>query len=239
MPITAISVVLPIGGTGTYTITDTTAVSIDLLTAELEKLFGTTGATTPGLTQIVSGQAKSIELINEKLSKIADKFEGLSTAISGINKSQADVLTALANMHFVLIETKTVQTMSYVDQARNNKFQQNATNQALIDAGKPPIEVKQEEFLASTKQSLTDVGALNAQVAATNIIQEYVVSGITKGYAISQQWIAQTAFGKFVQDYFAIAKIQTQLLYADEKTARELNDQLNVIRQRRTNPTAI
>ena len=239
MPVTAIPVVLPIGGTGTYTITDTTAVSIDLLTLELEKLFGTTSATTPGLTQIVSGQAKSIELINEKLSKIADKFEGLSTAISGINKSQADVLTALANMHFVLIETKTVQTMSYVDQARNNKFQQNATNQALIDAGKPPIEVKQEEFLASTKQSLTDVGALNAQVAATNIIQEYVVSGITKGYAISQQWIAQTAFGKFVQDYFAIAKIQTQLLYADEKTARELNDQLNVIRQRRTNPTAI
>jgi hypothetical protein len=238
MPVTVIQTVLPIGGTGTYTITDTTAAAIELQTLALGSLFGPTAAATPGLTQIVSGQAESIKLINEKMSTLADKLEQLSTAVGGVNKSQADVLTALANMQFTLIETKTIQTMAFADQSYNNKFQQNATNQALADAGKPAIEVKPEEVAAATKRSIVTVGTINGQVAATNIVQEYVISAVTKGYAISQQWIAQTAFGKFVQDYYAVAKIQTQLLYADEKTARELKDQLNVIRARRTNPTA-
>jgi len=239
MAIVTVTTVLPIGGTGTYTIVDTTAAAIAAQTLALEGLFGPTAAATPGLTQIVSGQAKSIELMNEKLSKIADKFESLETAISSINKGQADMLTALANIHYVSIETKTIQTMAFIDQANNNQFQQKATNQALMEAGKPPIVVEPEEFEASTKKSVVAIGTINAQVAGTNIVQEYVTGALTKGFAISQQWIAQTAFGKFVTDYYAIGKLQTQLLYADEKTARKIKDEINAIYQRRANPLAV
>jgi hypothetical protein len=239
MSVTVVTSVLPIGGTGTYTITDTTGAAILAQTGVLEKLFGTTAAATPGLTQIVSGQAKSIADINEKLSTIADKFESLETAISSINKGQADMLTALANIHYVAIETKTIQTLAFIDQADNNQFQQKATNQALTDAGKPPIKVEPAELEASTKKTILAVGTINSQVAATNIVQEYVVAGITKGFAISQQWIAQTAFGKFVTDYYAVGKLQAQLLYADEKAARKIRDQFNAIYQRRANPLAV
>jgi hypothetical protein len=239
MAIVTVTTVLPIGGTGTYTIVDTTAAAIGAQTLALEGLFGPTAAATPGLTQIVSGQAKSIELMNEKLSKIADKFEDLSTAISSVNKGQADILTAMANMHYVAIETKTIQTLSLIAQVDNNKFQQLATNQALADAGKPPIKVEPADLEGETLKMVKTVGTLNSQVAATNIVQEYVVAGITKGFAISQQWIAQTAFGKFVTDYYAIGKLQTQLLYADEKTARKIRDEINAIYQRRANPLAV
>ena len=243
MPGTVVTATITGGGTvlvddsGAVTAIGLMTTAIAANTAALEQLFGPTAAATPGLTAIVSGQAEHIRDISKGIGDLASKFEDLSTAINGVSKGNKDILTALANIQFTLLETKTIQTLAYADQSRNNQFQQKATNQALVDAGKPPIEVKQEEFVAATKQSLVDVGYLNAQVAATNIIQEYVVAGITKGYAISLEWIAQTSFGTFVQDYFAIAKIQTQLLYADDKTARALREQLAVIRARRTNPT--
>jgi uncharacterized coiled-coil protein SlyX len=238
MSIIVVDAVLPIGGTGVFTITDTTAAAIALQTGALEKLFGTTASLTGGLTGIVSGQAKSIENMDKKLSTLVDKFSSLETAVVNINKGQADILTALANMQFVLIETKTIQTMAFIDQADNNQFQQKATNQALVDAGKPPIKVEPAEFEASTKKTIVAIGTINSQVAATNIIQEYVTGALTKGFAISQQWIAQTAFGKFVTDYYAVGKLKTQLIYADEKAKLKIQDEINAIYQRRTNPTA-
>jgi hypothetical protein len=238
MSVIVVDAILPIGGTGTFTITDTTAAAIGFQTTELEKLFGSAAVSAGGLTSIVSGQAKSIKDINDKLSTLIGKFSSLETAVVNINKGQADILTALANMHYVAIETKTIQTMAFIDQAENNQFQQKATNQALVDAGKPPIVVEPAEFEASTKKSVVAIGTLNAQVAGTNIVQDYVTGALTKGIAISQNWIAQTAVGKFVTDYYAIGKLKTQLIFADETAKLKIQDEINTIYARLTNPSA-
>jgi len=207
---------------------------------ELEKQFGATAlipGAGAGLTQIVSGQASSIAAIDKKLSDTLTKIEDLIVALGRSNKATEDQLLAMAVEHYTQLEMKTLAVMAYADQVNNNKFQQLATNAALKDAGKDPIEVKPDDFEKQIQDNVVAVGTVNAQVGATNLVQEYVVAGITKGFLISQQWIAQTGFGKWVADYYAVGKIQAQLLYADDKAARVLRDQLNIIEQRLKNPT--
>jgi hypothetical protein len=227
MPITTVTTVLPIGGTGTYTIVDTTAAAIEAQTIAnglmFEKYFGTTAtkASASGLTAQAANTATNTKAMLKKFDNLTDKFEQLQGSVGSVSKGSGDVLTALANIQFTLLETKTIQTLAYADQMRNNKFQQKATNQALVDAGKPPIKVEPEEITASAKQALDDVASINAQVALVNIVQKYAIAGITEGYKISTQWIAQSSFGQWIEKYYKEAKLTVKGLFADEKIKRE------------------
>lgn len=234
---------------GSVTVDDSIAVTaigtlttaIGANTAMLEKQFGSTAAVSSvgGLTSIASAQASSLKLILETLQKQNDILRDINLSLGKVAGQSGTGTTGLANIQHTLIEQKTLNAMAFADQQRNNLFQQAATNQALVDAGKPPIVVEPAKITTATKQTLTDVGTINAQIGLTTLIQEYITESITKGLAISQEWIAQTAFAQFILSYYAEAKVKAQLLYADDKTAETLKKQLNDIVQKRNNPTAV
>jgi hypothetical protein len=231
---------------GTVLIDDTADVAaitaltsgIALQTAMIEKQFGTLWPTASpgGLSAQAAITASNTGVMLSKFDDLKTQLEALTTAVGSVSNQQERVLTALANIQWNMTKSNTIQAMAYSDQVRNNKFQQKATNQALADAGKDPIVVKEDEFITAAKQSLTDTASVNAQVAATSVVQDFVTESLTKGIEISQQWILQSAFGKWIASYYAEAKIQTQLLYADEKTKRVLETQLASLKAARLSP---
>jgi len=242
MSVTVVTSVLPIGGTGTYTITDTTGAAIALQTLELEKLFGpagVTGANAGGLTSQAAATAVNTLALNNKIDTLIGKFNEVTTAIGNINKGQEDILTALANAHLTAVKTQVIQTMSFAAQVDHNKFQQKATNSALRDAGKPEIKVEPEELKADTLKMVQTVSTINAQVSATSLVIDTVTSYVSQGLTIAQGWIAQSEFGKFVKNYFQRAKIQVQLLWADEKTALALKTKQTALINARLSPATI
>jgi hypothetical protein len=233
---------------GSVVITDTvevTAIStlstaISANTAMIEKQFGSAAATVSpgGITSIASDSADSLFAIYGAIVKQNDILRDINTTLGKLANQMETSTTGMANVQYGLTKMSTIQAMAFADQTRNNKFQQKATNAALVDAGKEPIVVKPDEFTVAAKQTLTDIGSVNLQVKGANLLEEYLTEGITKGLTISQQWIAESAFGQFITSYYAEAKIQAQLLYADDKTKEALEKSLKEIRRKRLNPNA-
>ena len=236
-----ITVTIPSPG-GTATMADSTALAIAAQTTTngilMEKLLGS-GAielSKGGLVAQAARTAGNTQALADKMDTLIGKFNEVTTAVSKINKGQEDILTALANAHLTAVETKVIQTMSFAAQVDNNKFQQKATNAALKEAGKPEIKVEPDELVAETLKMVQTVGTINTQVSATSLVLDTVTSYLSKGLTLAQSWVAQSAFGKFVTDYYAIAKIQVQLLWADEKTAIVLKKQQLDIENSRLSP---
>jgi len=228
--------------TDTVEVTAITALStaITANTAMLEKQFGSTAPTASpgGLTAISADAADSLFCIFQLISKQNDILRDINMSLGKIAGSVETSTTGMANIQHTLTRSATIQAMQFADQSRNNKFQQTATNAALVEAGKDPIVIPPADMKQVAVQALNDVSIINAQAKLVNIAEEYVTEGITKGLAISQQWIAQTGFGQFITSYYAQAKIEAQLLYADDKTKETLQAALKEIKRKRLNPNA-
>lgn len=240
MAIVTVTTVLPIGGTGTYTIVDTTAAAIAAQTLALEKLFGplgVTGVNAGGLTSQAARTANNTRDLLDRMDTLTGKFNEITSAIAKLNKGQDQMLEAMAAAHLLATDTKVIQTMTFAATVDNNKFQQKATNAALREAGKPEIKVEPEDLKAETLKMVETVSTINAQVSATSLVLDTISSYASKGLTLAQGWIAQSEVGKFFKDYFAVAKIQVQLLWAEEKLAIELRAKQKDIIDARLSPT--
>lgn len=232
---------------GSVVITDTVEVTaiaalstaITANTAMMEKQFGSTAPTLSpgGLTAIAASQSNQLKEIATLMQKQNDVLRDINVTLSKVAGQIETSTTGMANLQHNMTKMSTMQAMTFADQAKNNKFQQTATNAALVDAGKEPIVIKQPEFVATVKETLTDVGLVNAQVKLVNVIEEYITDSVSKGITISQQWILQTGFGKFISSYYAEAKLQAQVLYADDKVKEELRKAIKEIQDKRLNPS--
>lgn len=211
---------------------------LTLVNTNLIGLLGTTASKTypGGLTAVAAAQEVQLKEINVAITKQTEAMEKLITAVNKIANSIDTSTTGMANIQHTLTKQVTTQQMVAADTIKNNKFTQATTNAALVDAGKPPTVVKPDDMKASVLSAVQDISLINAQSQGAALIETAVTESVTQGFKISTEWLAQTAFGKWVTDNYAIAKLQTKILFADEKTERELRKQLADIKSATLNP---
>lgn len=205
-----------------------------LLLASLEKQFGPAATKIPGtIPAILAGQLGTSSDILKSINAQTEAIEKLTLAMGKVASSVESITTAAANIQYTANQQLVTTQLAVADQLNNNKFQQLTTNAALERAELPPTEVKPDELKVSVTNAVSNVGVVQAQVAATSYITDSLSKGATEGLRISQEWVAQSAFGKFISSYYAEAKVQGQLLFAEEKAKAKLIEARDAIRAAR------
>lgn len=206
----------------------------------LEKLFGATATTASpgGITAASTAAAKSVGDLLAKMDAQTKAINELTVAMGKVASSVETITTAAANMHYTQTQMLTTQQLAVSDQIKNNKFNQLTTNAALTRAELPPTEVKPEEMKTTITNGVKDIGVIKLETLASNTISETLSDTAAKGIKISQEWVAQTAFGKWITSYYAEAKVQAQILFADGEAKAKLETDLKTMRDARLMPTA-
>lgn len=189
------------------------------------------------LPSVAQASASNLGYIHSAIQAQTEQIVNLTVAVGKISNS-LDILTkAAGTMAYTSIQSLNTQQLAYADQVKNNKFNQKTTNAALERANLPPTEVQPEEFKKEVADRVVDLGTIKAQNAAVDVIQSTVTEYTKAGFEMATKWVAESAFGKWVQDYYAEAKVQVQLLYADEKTKAKLEEQLRKMKEAKKMPS--
>lgn len=201
-----------------------------------ESTFGSTAAAIPGtIPSILAGQSATQSDILKLIKAQTESLNKMQLAIGGVASSVQTITTAAANIQYTLNQQLTTQQFMAADQIKNNKFQQMATNASLERAELPPIEVKPDDMKSAIVNGFNDISVIKAQSTVIDYASNALTSAATEGFKISQQWVAQTAVGKFLSSYAAEYEIQAKILFAKEDAKAELIQQLATIRTARAN----
>lgn len=207
-------------------------------TAMLEKLFGSAASTASvnGITAAAINSAGGIKDIGASINGQTKAVQDLTTATTKISNSVEVLTRAAATIQYTMTQQLTTQQLMAADQIKNNQFQQVTTNAALQRANLPPTEVPRSAYLQQVTNAVQDISIVKAQTFATNLITESLTDAGTKGFTIAQAWVVESAFGKWVSSYYSEAKLQAQILFADDTAKITLREQLAEIRSRRLTP---
>jgi hypothetical protein len=175
-------------GPGTTTIVDDAAAAILAHTTAMNALFNPVQALkTPGTP------ASTMYVAASSLNDMSSQMSDLVTQTKDINANLQILIQAINAMgSAVQLQTTTAQ-LAYIDQVKNNSFNQKTTNAALERANLPPTVVTTGDLQNMVTSTVTDVANLNIQsqvVSATN----YGIAA-AQGYAIEQsKWLLQKAW---------------------------------------------
>ena len=124
MSVTTITTALPPGGTGSVTITDTTAAAIIAQTAANELLWGNAGLIIPGSPiAVMSATQGTLSNILDQLQSMDDRFKAIETHLSDVNGQMEKTRTGLATMSTHMGQQATIQKLAFLDQTKHNEFQ--------------------------------------------------------------------------------------------------------------------
>jgi hypothetical protein len=231
MALTSITTAFPTGGSGTITITDTTAAAVDLLTAQTLALttavsttMGFAGSKTPGnVSSSMALQASMQANIVKALGAIEANQQTMITALHNISASIETNTKAVAAVASATSDIAIMATTATADQVRNNKFQQTVTNQALKDAGKPPVEIKDDELKEVLTQTLTDMKSMST-VQFTYKAVDKAQEMLTNSAKWTLQWASETKVAKFFVDAYTSAKKSVLALFPKETANSAVRD---------------
>lgn len=167
-------------GPGTTTI-------VDDVSAVLLANLSPAGLKTPG-TPVASlyVAASSLNDIAPMLSDVVKQQKELNANLVLMNQALS-TLTA-----HIGVQTTTAQ-LSYLDQAKNNQFNQQTTNAALERAELPKTVVTPGDFKTTVVSTVQDVANLELQSQLVSVTQSGLAS--VQGYAIEQgKWLVEKAF---------------------------------------------
>ena len=200
----------------------TTAIAANTLA--INTTMGVLGSKTPGnVATSMAVQAGMQANILKALNKIESNQQSMVLALNGLSAKMEANTKALGAIASSMQGIDIMVTTSTADQIRNNKFQQNVTNQALVDAGKEPVTVKDEEFKTVATQALADMKSMTT-IQLTYKAVDKVTEMLTNSVKWSAQWALETETGKFFTDQFLKAKGYITGLFSKdiaESTVRE------------------
>jgi len=239
MSVTTITTALPPGGTGSVTITDTTAVAIIAQTAWLEAHYGNAGLIVPGSPiAVMSATQGTLNNIYEQLKAIDSKLESVVGQVTDLNGQMEKSRTGLATVSTHMSQQTVLAKLNYLETAKNNAFTQETTQNSLKDAGKPPTVVTPQAFVAKVQSTLQELTVINAQTSIVTTISDYATDTINTAFTESLAWAAKTEVGGWVVTQYGRVKGFLAGLFTAEKAkeiARDVNQSaLNV---RGGNPT--
>lgn len=117
------------------------------------------------------------------------------------NQSEAAIIidkitTGLAAISTHIAQGVTTQQIAAADAIRNNKFQQQTTNDALLRAGLPITEVPPPNMQAAVGNAISDVADIKLQVGAANLVSDNITSGVVFMQTQLASWAGQTYLGQ-------------------------------------------
>jgi hypothetical protein len=124
--------------------------------------------------------------------------------------------TGLAHISNTMADAATTAQMAYLDQVKNNEFQQQTTNASLARGGHPPTVVQPADLLTKLQKNIQEVTILKGEVAATNLVSGFISDGITKAWTTSYEWVATSAVGTFLSAQFTILETKVSYLFSKE-----------------------
>ncbi len=186
MPGTLLTATFATGGSITVNV-DVAVAAIASLTSALTANLSPMGLKTPGTP------AATLYVCASSLNDMSSQMVDLVTQTKEINANLQLLIQSVNAMgSAVQLQTTTAQ-LAYIDQVKNNAFNQQTTNAALKRADLPPTVVTPGALQDMVSQTVADVANLNLQsqvVSATN----YGVAA-AQGYAIEQsKWLIEKAW---------------------------------------------
>jgi hypothetical protein len=124
--------------------------------------------------------------------------------------------TGMAHISNTLSESTTTQQMAYLDQTKNNEFQQQTTNASLARGGHPPTVVQPQDLLVKLQKNIEDTTILKGEVLATNLVSNFITDGIGEAYKTSYEWVATSAVGVALTGIFAMLETKVSYLFSKE-----------------------
>jgi hypothetical protein len=213
-------------GPGSTTIVEDTAAAVQAQTLAQQALGNSIilqiGSTeVPGtLLTIMSAQADTMDQIYGILQDIHDRMEEMNIQQTNIEKRMEDQTKGMAAMVHVATEQATTAQMAYVDQVKNNQFQQQTTNNALAAVGKPPTVVTPQAILDKIKANLSDLSIVKAEQNATNYIFTKINETITAAYTTAETWYLSSAVGTFITEKWGLLKAKVKALFGVEEAKK-------------------
>lgn len=199
-------------GPGTATLIDDAAAAIIAQNA----LITTQNATL--LLMLSAQQAAAINMGGcwEKLADIEIRLRNSETRAVQDAGTMKTVLTGMASIANTLQGQATTQKMMYLDQQKNNQFQQATTNASLARGGHPPTVVAPADIITTVQTTIQDVTMLNAQIATTNVVTNAIQDSIIGAYETSTKWFAQTLVGSWLIEEWALVKAKVAYIFSAE-----------------------
>ena len=223
---------------GSVTVDDSIAVTaitsltsaIAANTVAINTTMGVIGASTPGnvanSTAITASKTADIVVA---LGKIEEMQRTIVVAIQGVQASIDTNTKAVAAIASATRDINIMAQTAVADQLKNNAFQQKVTNNALVEAGKPPVEVPAAEMKKIVSGTLEDMKNMSAiQFTYKAVDQAGTMLVDSSKWAL--KWSAETKVGKFFVDTYAQGEIAVVGLFSKEKSdqlQRELDAKIS------------
>lgn len=182
------------------------------------------GIATPGTpVAIWSAQADTLAMMQEMLEELNDRMEELSVQQTAIEQRMEVQTKGMAVMTHHAADQAITAKMAYLDQVRNNEFQQITTNNALEAVGKPKTVVTPQGLLVKIQTNIQEITTLNAQQTVTNTITTYISTTITDAYATAEAWYLSSAVGKFIAEKWGLLKAKVKSLFGVQEAKKVVN----------------
>ena len=229
--IPSVPVVTPMGatgGAGTFTAFDYSN-HLNAIILELNKLnYNLSSISTAEPGSVMAQMSLTNTNLQDSLKQYAtltDSLQKLAGSLTSMNKTMTIQTTGLANISSTLTKQLVVSETATMDQVKNNQLTQAIAKQAQIDAGKTPVVITPEAFLARVESSVNDILSFRAVTFAVGVVTQAVNDTITTAYTTSVTWAAQTAAGQWITTTYLETELFITKIFSPEK-AKQLATEL-------------
>jgi hypothetical protein len=150
----------------------------------------------------------------------ARALTNMSTMMASMMKSQSEIAAKLSGLQVGLAQVSsqvaagvTTGQVQLAETIKNNKFQQQTTNAALVRSGIEPTVVEPTSLVTTIQDTITNVGPIKAAMAASSLVEQSIGSAVSwtttsVGNMISESFIGTAAAGYFttVKGWLGITK---------------------------------
>lgn len=131
------------------------------------------GATAPNTPiAVLRAQALAINDMAVLMAEMIDQQKKLTSTVKVLQSAMGSVSANIA-------AGVTTQQLVAADQIKNNQFQQQTTNAALVRAELPPTVVQPTAIRASIESAVTDTLVVKSQVKASALVEEQITSAVS------------------------------------------------------------
>ena len=165
------------------------------------------GLGTPGAPiAVLAAQGKALNNMSAMMASMMETQSEIAAKLSGMQVGLAQVSSQVA----AGVTTGQVQLAETI---KNNKFQQQTTNAALVRSGIEPTVVEPAGLVTTIQDTVTNVGPIKAAMAAANLVEQSIGSAVSwtttsVGNMISESFIGTAAANAFttVKGWIGITK---------------------------------
>lgn len=240
---TTVAAVFTGAGSGTWTITEDTALAVNGLTAAVNAQTTAINGQlialnqqianlnfTPNASEIPGTPAASLQVIASALNDVANVLASSMDSNSETTAALRVVAVALAGINSQVASGVTTSQLAFADQMHNNEFQQATTNAALERSGLPPTVVPDTDFTDKINKAIDDAGIVKAQTSALGFVETQIGDAVRWTTVTLGGWVAESYIGTSAAAAYTSVKEWLGITKPEELTKKALTEAKTVTR---------